>query len=56
VFTAPVKKKAPKWTEEQMETIRTAIQKFSGRPLTRICLELEEVGIHIKPAQLKGLV
>jgi DNA mismatch repair protein MutS len=56
VFTAPVKKKVPKWTEEQMETIRTAINKFSGRPLTRICLELEEVGIHIKPAQLKGLV
>ncbi|NDJ15275.1 MAG: hypothetical protein EBY17_29525 [Acidobacteriia bacterium] len=54
--SAPAKKKAPKWTEEQMETIRTAIQKFSGRPLTRICLELEEVGIHIKPAQLKGLV
>ena len=53
---APVKKKAPKWTEEQMETIRTAINKFSGRPLTRICLELEEVGIHIKPAQLKGLI
>jgi DNA mismatch repair protein MutS len=56
VFTAPVKKKVPKWTEEQMETIRTAINKFSGRPLTRICLELEEVGIHIKPAQLKGLI
>ena len=53
---APVKKKAPKWTEEQMETIRIAINKFSGRPLTRICLELEEVGIHIKPAQLKGLI
>jgi DNA mismatch repair protein MutS len=53
---APAKKKTPKWTEEQMETIRTAINKFSGRPLTRICLELEEVGIHIKPAQLKGLI
>lgn len=60
VFTADAvakqKKKAPKWTEGQMETIRTAIQKFSGRPLTRICLELEEVGIYIKPVQLKGLV
>jgi hypothetical protein len=50
------KKKAPKWTEEQMESIRSAINKFSGRPLTRICLELEELGIHIKPAQLKGLI
>jgi len=44
-----------KWSVEQMETIRAALKKFQGRPLTRVCLELEEEGIRIKPAQLKAL-
>ena len=47
---------AARWTVEQMEAIRAALLKFKERPLTRVCLELEEEGIHIKPVQLKGFV
>jgi DNA mismatch repair protein MutS len=46
----------PKWSVEQLETIRATLKKLQGRPLTRVCLALEEEGIRIKPAQLKGLL
>jgi hypothetical protein len=49
-------KAQPKWSVEQLETIRATLKKLQGRPLTRVCLELEEEGIRIKPAQLKGLL
>ena len=41
------------WTGEQMESIRAAVKKYTGRPLTRICLALEEEGIRITPTQLR---
>jgi DNA mismatch repair protein MutS len=49
----PKSDKKSKWTEEEMETIRTTIKTFAGRPLTRTCLALEEQGIHITTVQLK---
>jgi hypothetical protein len=53
---APVHLKKAKWTEEEMETIRATIKTFTGRPLTRTCLALEEQGIRISTAQLKKFV
>jgi DNA mismatch repair protein MutS len=41
------------WSEEDQQIIRTTLEKFNGRPLTRACLALEEQGIHITAAQLK---
>jgi DNA mismatch repair protein MutS len=56
VAAKPAPKAQPKWSVEQLETIRATLKKLHGRPLTRVCLELEEEGIRIKPAQLKGLL
>jgi hypothetical protein len=50
---APAPAKKSKWTEEEMEAIRSTIKTFTGRPLTRTCLALEEQGIRITAAQLK---
>jgi 5-enolpyruvylshikimate-3-phosphate synthase len=44
---------AAKWTEEEIETIFSAVARFRGRPLLRACLFLEENGIRITQTQLK---
>lgn len=47
---------AAKWTEEEIETIFSAVARFRGRPLLRACLFLEENGIRITQTQLKKFI
>ena len=42
-----------KWSEEEIDTIISAVARFRGRPLLRACLFLEESGISITQSQIK---
>lgn len=54
VATAPQGRKSrQQWSEEDQQTIRATLQTYKARPLTRVCLALEEQGIRITAAQLK---
>jgi DNA mismatch repair protein MutS len=50
-----VKARVSPWSEEQLTSIRAALEKYKGRPLTRTTLALQEEGITISPAQLRRI-
>jgi DNA mismatch repair protein MutS len=51
--TVTTKRQKKVWTDEEDELIRTTLDKFKHRPLTRVMTELKENGITITLAQLK---
>lgn len=53
---ATAKTAKTKWTEEQIETIYSAIESLKGRPASRICSELQLNGITISQAALAKLI
>jgi len=55
VTVTVVKEKAKARSADEIETIKAALLKYNGRPMTRICAALQEEGIRITPAQLKKL-